>query len=399
VNHNSKSEDRLKPDQNLSEVSDLNPKPIHVLHIIDKLSVEGSGIHGVTRVLENWISNFDRNKFVFTIISLRAPEKASKIFERLNVPVHFLSRSKIDPRTIWDLLKISRRLNPDLLHLHGWGSTNFGRLLSFMTNTPNIVHEYAELVNQPIYQTVADWILSPLTDQALAVSRGVGDFMVSYRKINPKKLKVMHTGFPVDEFQIPDESEYLQERKVLGIQDDEKVVCKVGRLAPLKGHTYLLQAAVHVLKQCPNTKFLIVGEGPEREKLEAEAKDLGISEKVIFTGFHRDVSICLALSDIFAMVSLTEGMPITIFEAMNLKKPIVAFPAGGIRDIIRDSENGYLVPFKDVKQFSEKLIYLLDHPDFARKLGEKAWEDCQKYDISFAVEELEKEYLELFSRK
>jgi len=99
------------------------------------------------------------------------------------------------------------------------------------------------------------------------------------------------------------------------------------------------------------------------------------------------------------MASLTEGMPITIFEAMNLKKPIVAFPAGGIKDVIRDNDNGYLVPFKDVVKFSEKLIYLLNNPDFARKLGEKAWEDCQKFDISFAVQDLERVYVELFSVK
>jgi glycosyltransferase involved in cell wall biosynthesis len=373
----------------------VNPVPINVMHIIDKLGVSGSSIHGVTRALAWWIPRFNADRFRFSICSLRAPEPAGKVLERAGIPVTFLSKHKLDPTTLTALLDLIKRESPDILHLHGFGAANFGRLASLITGIPNIVHEHVVFLKQPAYQTIADACLSPLTSRAIAISAPVYDYMVQMRKIQPDKLETFFYGIPLTEFQAPAADRIEDLRRQLGIADDEQVISTVGRLDTQKGQIYLLKAAALILKKLPNVRFLIVGDGPDREMLERVAAEEGILERVIFTGYRDDVPALLTISDVFAVPSLFEGGPLTIFEAMNLHKPVVGTPTGLIPDVVRDDETGFIVPCADAEQLAEKLLYLLENPTLAQAMGQRGWQVCQEYDISKSVERLGKIYMEM----
>ncbi|MDJ0595883.1 MAG: glycosyltransferase family 4 protein [Pleurocapsa sp. MO_226.B13] len=370
-------------------------KSIHVMHVIDKLSVAGSGVHGVGRAIEWWIPGFDPQEFRLSICSLRAPEAAGKVFEHQGTYVFFANRGKFDPRTVNSLLNIIKREQPDILHLHGYGATTFGRIVSFLTGIPNIVHEHTVIDNQPFYQTVADTILSPLTTKAIAISEPVREFMIHRRKVKPKKLETFFYGLPLAEFKSPEPTEVDKKRTELGIFPDQQVVCNVGRLDTQKGQIYLLKAAISILKELPKTRFLIVGEGPDRLMLECFAQREGIAQQVIFTGLRNDIPALLAMSDIAAIPSIWEGGPLTLFEAMNLRKPVVATPVGLMGEVIHEGETGFLVPCHDVALLAEKLIFLLKNPELARTMGEKGWEECQNYDIAHSIERLSEIYREL----
>ncbi|MGK7950043.1 MAG: glycosyltransferase [Xenococcaceae cyanobacterium] len=370
-------------------------EPIRVMHIVDKLSVSGSGIHGVARAIERWISGFDKDDFNFSVCSLRNPESAKEIFESQGIPVFFLSKSKFDPRTLTTLLNLIKCQQPHILHLHGYGATNFGRLASLLTGIPNIFHEHTVIDNQPFYQIVADTLLSPFTTKAIAVSKPVYDFMIHRRKVNKNKLETLIIGLPVAEFQAPEQSKWQEKRKQLGICPNERVVCTVGRLDTQKGQIYLLKAALSILKDLPKTRFLIVGEGPDRSMLQSVAEQQGIVDRVIFTGLRDDVPTLLALSDVVAIPSLWEGGPLTLFEAMNLRKPVVGTPVGLMEEVIREGETGFLVPCRDVTLLAQKLILLLKEPELTQMMGEKSWKVCQNYDISHSIERLSQIYREL----
>ncbi|MBI9070058.1 MAG: glycosyltransferase [Melioribacteraceae bacterium] len=368
-----------------------------IVHVIDKLSVDGSGVHGVTKVLESWIKNFNREEFEFSIISLRAQEKAEEIFQKINVPIKFLNRSKIDPRTILDLTKIINQEKPDLLHLHGYGAANFGRIVSKIKKIPNLVHEHAILTNQPFYQTIADTILAPLTDKAVGVSSDVVKFLQEYRKTKKEKLEVINNGIDTEGFKIPTEEQIIKERDRLKIPGDYKVVCKVGRLDRGKGHEYLFRAAKKVLNVHPKTIFLIVGAGPEHERLEALTHELKINNNVVFTGYHTHVEVCLGLSNIFAFTSLSEGFCVSVLEAMNAGLPVVSFPVGGVNELIQDSKNGFIVPMKDVDKLEEKISLLLNDDELSRKIGDCAKVDCKNFDVKYSVQKLANLYKTLIN--
>lgn len=377
------------------KVSYLRSKPIRVMHLVDKLSVSGSGVHGVTKAIERWIHHFDRQQFHFCVCSLRSPELAGEIFSKQGITVDFLSMGKFDPRTLTKLLALIERENPQIIHSHGYGSNNFGRLASLLTGIPNIVHEHAVLPNQPFYQTIADIVLSPLATKAIAVSESVREFMIHSRKVRPEKLETIIIGIPLTEFHAPEPSEVQKQREQLGICSDDYVVSTVGRLDKQKGQVYFLKSAVSILRELPQTKFLIVGDGPDLLMLKSLAQKLGIAERVIFTGFRNDVATLLTMSNVVAMPSLWEGLPLTLLEAMNLSKPVVGTPAAGMKDVIRDGETGFLVPFRNADLLAKKIVYLLKNPRLANIMGEKAVKNCHNYDISQSVKRLSEIYRDL----
>jgi len=336
----------------------------------------------------------DRSEFEFSVCSLREPEDAARFFEDENITVQFLDRGKFDPRTAWDLLTVVQKAEPDILHLHGYGSTNFGRIAGALVGIPRIVHEHVVIEDQPAYQTLADAILSPLTTRALAVSPPVRDFMVERRKIDPQKLETFFFGIPLEDFTPSGDSVVKRKRRDLGLRPEQPVVCCVGRVDTQKGQRYLISAAEKVTEELPGAAFLIVGDGPELEQRKQQRKRLGLAETVLFTGHRDDVPDLLAMSDVMALPSLREGGPITLFEAMRVGKPVVGTPVGLMPDVIVDGRTGYLVPPKEVDPLASRLVELLQDPDRAEQMGRAAQEAVKDYDMSKAVERLTRIYRE-----
>ena len=337
----------------------------------------------------------DQSEFEFSVCSLREPEDAARFFEDENITVQFLDRGKFDPRTVWDLLTIIQKAEPDILHLHGYGSTNFGRIAGALVGIPRIVHEHVVIEDQPAYQTLADAILSPLTTRALAVSPPVRDFMVERRKIDPQKLETFFFGIPLEDFTPSGDSVVKRKRRDLGLRPEQPVVCCVGRVDTQKGQRYLISAAEKVTEELPGAAFLIVGDGPELEQRKQQRKRLGLAETVLFTGNRDDVPDLLAMSDVMALPSLREGGPITLFEAMRVGKPVVGTPVGLMPDVIVDGRTGYLVPPKEVDPLASRLVELLQDPDRAEQMGRAAQEAVKDYDMSKAVERLTQIYREV----
>jgi glycosyltransferase involved in cell wall biosynthesis len=238
-------------------------------------------------------------------------------------------------------------------------------------------------------------VLSPLTTKALAVSKPVSEYMVKSRKIAPGKLETFFCGVPLSQFKAPSARRIKRERLALGIGPEEKVVCTVGRLDTQKGQILLLRAAPAILAKMAHTRFLIVGDGPDLAMLESEARQLGIARQVIFTGYRSDVATLIGMSDVFAIPSLYEGGPITLLEAMNMRKPVVGTPVGLMGEVIRDQESGFLVPIEDSASLAEKILILLQDPQLSRKMGEKGWELVQQHDMSDYVRRLEGIYRSL----
>src|SRR5205814_7245964 len=141
---------------------------------------------------------------------------------------------------------------------------------------PTIVHEHANLTSTPWFQKIADRLLEPSTDIALAVSKSTADFVIHARLIPPSKVKVVYLGVPLEEFSRPRTPAEIQDaRRDLGIADHEFAVGTVTRLHESKGNSYLVDAAVRVVKQRPHARFFLVGEGPLLGDLESQAARLG----------------------------------------------------------------------------------------------------------------------------
>ena len=157
-------------------------------------------MHGVKRLFA-WMSpRFDRTRYDVSLVSLRKKDLSEETLESFGVDITYLHKSKYDPSTLPALLKVIDRKKIDILHLHGYGATTFGRMAGAIRGLPTILHEHANLTDTPWFQKMADVALEPVTDIAIAVSRSTAEFVIHARKIPPEKVKVVYLGVPMEEF-------------------------------------------------------------------------------------------------------------------------------------------------------------------------------------------------------
>ncbi|MCA1560383.1 MAG: glycosyltransferase [Acidobacteria bacterium] len=368
-------------------------RKLHVLQVCDHLGWEGSRMHGVKRLFSWMIPIFDPARFEVSLVSLRRKDLSEETLESFGVDITYLHKSKFDPATLPALLKIIDRKRIDVLHLHGYGATTFGRLAGGMRGLPTILHEHANLTNTPWFQKMADAVLEPVTDIALAVSRSTADFVIKARQIPPDKVKVVYLGVPLEEFSgVRSGEEIRAARAALGIAGGDFAVGTVTRLHDSKGNSYLVDAARLVLNTRPNARFFIVGEGPLLADLEAQAAALGLGDRFVFSGFARDVASVVSAFDVSAFPSLWEGTPLTVFEALAMGKAILATDADGLIDVLTHEHDALIVPRRNPRALADGIVRLMDEPATRDRLGSNARATGRQYDIAAFVAKMERLY-------
>ncbi len=204
-------------------------------------------MHGVKRLFGWMIPRFDPARFKVSLVSLRKRDLSEETLDALGIDITYLERSKFDPRTWPALQRIVDEKQIDVLHLHGYGATTFGRLVAARRRLPVVLHEHANLTDTPWFQKLADRMLEPYTDIAIAVSESTADFVRNARLIRPERVKVVYLGAPLDEFSASRSAEQVAAtRAEIGASPSDFVVGTVTRLHDSKGNEYLVEAAAEV---------------------------------------------------------------------------------------------------------------------------------------------------------
>ncbi len=350
-------------------------------------------MHGVKRLFAWMIPRFDTSRFNVSLISLRKKDLSADTLEEFGIDVTYLARHKFDPATFPALLKVLREQRADIVHLHGYGATTFGRMCAWRMGIPAILHEHANHGDTPWFQKIADRLLAPHTDLAIAVSESTGEFTTRARLMPRERTKVVYLGAPLDEFARPRSAgEIAAARQALGIAPGTVAIGTITRLMPSKGNRYLVEAAPTILDTHPAARVFIVGEGELQGELEAQARALQLGDKLVFSGFVRDVGAALAAFDIIVFPSLWEGTPLTVFEALAMGKPIVATDADGLVDVLTDRQDALIVPKADAIALARAVAEVIGDRSLAASLGAEATRTGQRYDIAAFVRKMERLY-------
>jgi glycosyltransferase involved in cell wall biosynthesis len=184
-------------------------------------------------------------------------------------------------------------------------------------------------------------------------------------------------------------------RVALGIPAEAPVVGSVTRLSKQKAPLVLLQALKMVAERVPKGYFVIVGNGPLRQEVEARISQFGLTERLILTGIRRDIPDLIAIFDVFALSSLWEGLPRVIPQAMAHGLPVVVSAVDGALEIIDDRVNGRLVPPGDSKAMAEAVIELLENPQLRAQLGKSGRKSVPEFDVTTMVRKIEDLYEQL----
>jgi glycosyltransferase involved in cell wall biosynthesis len=350
-------------------------------------------MHGVKRLFAWMIPRFDKSRFNVSLISLRKKDLSADTLEEFGIDVTYMARHKFDPATFPALLKVLREKRADIVHLHGYGATTFGRMCAWRMGIPAILHEHANHGDTPWFQKVADRLLAPHTDLAIAVSESTGEFTTRARLMPAERTKVVYLGAPLDEFaRTRSADEIAAARQAMGIEPGTVAIGTITRLMPSKGNQYLIEAAPKVLATHPAVRFFIVGEGELQGDLEAQARALQLGDKLVFSGFMRDVAAALSAFDFVVFPSLWEGTPLTVFEALAMGKPIVATDADGLLDVLSDRKDALIVPKADANALAGAIGEVVENPALAASLIAEARKTGQRYDIAAFVRKMERLY-------
>lgn len=342
--------------------------PLHVMCVVPDLEVGGAERHVATL-----LPALDRARFSPSVICIG---QRGALFETLlagEVPARALHRRKRQLLgALADLVREMRRTRPDIVITRGYNAEMLGRIAAVLTRVPKLVvwvHDCGGLQPRTRVRRLADRMLNPLTSVYFGVARSQVRYLTGDLGYPASKVRIVRNG--ADTSRPPSSADPVMAAK-LGIGPGDRVVGIVAGLRPEKDHATLLRAARLVLDELPATRILIVGDGLLRPELERLASELGIADRVIFTGSRSDIGDLLALMDVFTLTSYSECFPIAVLEAMASGRPAVCTAVGGTPELIEEGVTGHLVAPRDPQALAERLVALLRDREAAREMGRAA---------------------------
>jgi len=345
--------------------TDRRPVVCHVIHAL--------GLGGAERLVDQMVRRMsDRYRCVVATL-----DDIGEIGEQLKadgVPVTCLEREAgID-------LKCARRLEQfadlhgvQILHAHQY-TPFFQSMLSrgLTGQRPVVFTEHGR--HHPdvpcAKRILANRLMLRRKDRLIACGGAVRDALVRNEGLPRHRVDVIYNGVDLEELQAPAMDARPAIRGEFSFRDDDFVVVQIARLHSLKDHGTALRTMARIRNTRPTPRLLIVGEGDEREAIEREIREQDLSEHVRLAGSRNDVADILAASDAFLLTSISEGIPLTIIEAMAAERPVVATRVGGVAEMVRQNLNGYLAPAGADAELAEALRHLQQDPCLRRGMGE-----------------------------
>ena len=370
------------------------------------LAINKMIIGGAEQQFLEIVKGIDKKRFKIIVLTLFAGGELEA--ELKSIPdieyVCLNRRSKYNISNIFTAYRLIRKYKVDIIQPFLTPATFFTLIPAVFNRTPvKVVTERGSNRKSlpwghSFYLRIEDFF-TKYADVVIPNSESGKDFLIT-RGIKPEHIKVIYNGINLERLH-PDPDEVAKVRKELGIGADESVVGISASLFPLKDHATFLRAAQKIAEVIPQTKFIILGDGPLLDNLQALAKELGISSKVLFTGNQTDVAPYLANMDISCLCSREpEGCSNAILEAMALGKPVVATAAGGNQELVEDGKTGLLVLIENPGQLARAILSLLQDPDLSQEMGKQAREIIKsRFSLEGMVREYEALYEEAYKSK
>jgi len=350
---------------------------IKILHIQETI---GSG--GVERIKLSLAKHLDKNlfdqKFVCTFAKGNIPEEIkAEGFEVIPIgqfksPFHWSQHKKIQ--------KIIEDFDPDIIHGAVFEGVTMAAVNGWLKKVPVIVlEETSDPQNRSWKGNMLMKVFSRLADKVIGVSEGVTkEYLIGKLGISDKKAIAINNGVA-----LPRKVSILELEKVkkeFGISENDFVIGSVGRMLQdsHKRFSDLIKAFAEFSKGKKNAKLLLVGDGSEKEGYQKLAKDLEVSDKVVFAGYQSDVSLFYQMMDVFALVSAREAFGLVLAEAMLNRLPIIATKVGGMKYIVEDEETGFLVEPLQVHEIKEKMEVLYLDVELRKTLGNNGFEKAMR---------------------
>jgi len=320
-----------------------------------------------------------------------------------------------DRRAYRRLREIIREFRPDIVHTHAAKPGTVGRLAALHEHVPVIVHtfhghvfhSYFGKLKTRLFLEIERYLARRSTAIVAISDRQKEELARTYKLCAPEKIRVIPLGFDLSRFQEGREEKRRLFRKHYGVKGDEIAIGIIGRLVPVKNHRLFLSLARHLVDRGgPPLRFLVIGDGEERESLLAFSRSLGLDTsyfpaenrpaQVVFTSWIKDADVAVAGLDVVALTSFNEGTPVSLVEAQAGEKPVVSTLAGGVENVVEDGQTGYLCPNGDAACLAERIGQLAADPDLRMEMGQRGWVHVRdRYHFTRLISDTRELYREL----
>lgn len=392
-----------------------------VLRILNRLNIGGPTFNAV------YLSKYLAPEFETLLAAGQIdPSEGSSSFiaEQEGLQPHYIPDMHRELNPLKDtgayrhIRQLIRDYKPDIVHTHAAKAGAVGRLAAIHEKVPvilhtfhgHVFHSYFNPVKTRIFLSIERYLARHST-RIIAISP-VQKYELGtlHRVCDPSKIEVIPLGFDLSKFQDSDGQKRLAFRSKYQLQDDEVAVGIIGRLVPVKNHTLFLESLARVLGSSrQKIRAFIIGDGEERNRIEALAASLGIGfstetnlsniQPLCFTSWIRDIDVATAGLDIIALSSLNEGTPVSLIEAQAASRPVVSTRVGGIEDVVIEGQTALLSPSGDAAAFAANLLRLTEDTALRLRMGAGAAAHVlDKYSYSRLVRDMGELYRRLLSQ-
>ena len=374
-----------------------DPNPIRVFLAITRLELGGA-----QRVVLHTARNLDRKSFDVALAwgpgDLLDGDAAS-IPDLERFPVPTLARPVkpfSDFRALRSLRAAVRSFRPQIIHTHSSKAGILGRLAAHLEGVPAVhtVHGFGftPLQSPPKYHLLltVEKMMARWTDRFVTVSEADRLRGIEMGLFKSENSSVIRAAIDLEVFRTATGGEAVRER--LGVPDDVPLVIQIGNFKPQKAPLDFVRVAAAVHEKFPDVWFVMVGDGPLRAAAEILARDLGITSRMVFSGWWDDVPGLLAATDISVLTSRHEGLPCSVVESLAAGVPVVATAVDGTVEVVRSQDNGFLVASGDVVEMADAVGRLVADPDLRKRMGAAAREGLEEFDLDLMVRQQEDLY-------
>jgi len=334
---------------------------IKVVHIISNLSIGGAQL-----LLYDIIKNLKNQNLEIVLITIDSGFYIEK-FEEAGIKVIDLKlKGLVNPLIFFKIKKIVKNIQPDIVHTHLLKADFYGRLVAKSLKVPIIfstchndstIHKLDTGGKKNIFDRIDNWVIDFTDSYIIAISEKVKQFLIKRKNEQlSKKISVIYNGIDIKKEEYILNNEKIKYFKSsLNLTEKDFIISIIGRLEEQKGHVIFLSSILQIIKKY-NLKILIIGEGSQRNKIESFIKIESLSQNIFLLGFKAETEKYFEISDLVAIPSIWEGFGIVACEAMIKGKIVLASKVGGLPEIIKDSENGFLY---EPEELINKLEYII----------------------------------------
>jgi glycosyltransferase involved in cell wall biosynthesis len=360
---------------------------MRVLHLADHAGYGGNVPHGMTTYLLMVLPQVRAAGHEVMACFLREPNSSTAVLEKHGVATHYVNARRYDPTLPFKVARVIADFKPDVVHATQVQAVFIARLLRACGAKYSLVLHMHNLDVLPAPLRWANHRL-PQPEFALCVSKAAAGPAETQFGLAPRVLQVFYNAFDASRFAAIGPTEGAQVRIELGIPADAPVVGRAARFFPDKANDRLVSAMPEILRQLPDAVAILAGDGTERERCEAIARDLGVSHRTHFLGHRTDMARVTTACDVMTVTSPADTYPYATLEAYAVGKPVIGYRGGGMPEMVEDDKTGYLAEPENHLQFAQLIVRCLADEVLRKRLAQGAREFVSRFTIEKHVHDL-----------